>query len=88
MITEEITIQNKLGLHARPAAVFVQEASKFECEVKVSKDSTTVNGKSVMGMMMLAAEHGSVIKLTLNGADETQALSALRKLFENKFDEE
>jgi len=88
MIKAELKIQNKLGLHARPAAMFVQEAGKFESSVMVSKDGTEVNGKSVMGMMMLAAECGSTLKLVIKGKDEQQALAALQQLFNNKFNED
>ena len=88
MIKTELTIQNKLGLHARPAAMFVQEAAKFESSIMVSKDGTEVNGKSVMGMMMLAAEHGSSLCLVIKGKDEAAALEALKRLFDSKFNEE
>jgi phosphocarrier protein len=86
--TEEVTITNKLGMHARPAALFVQTASKFTSEVTVSKDGSDVNGKSVMGMMMLAAECGSTLKLTISGSDEKVAMQALKELFNRKFDED
>jgi phosphotransferase system HPr (HPr) family protein len=88
MITEEVIIQNKLGMHARPAALFVQTASKFKADITVSKNGVQVNGKSVMGMMMLAAECGSKLKITAKGDDEKNAIATLRKIFENKFDEE
>lgn len=88
MIKAELKIQNKLGLHARPAALFVQEAGKFESSIMVSKDDVEVNGKSVMGMMMLAAECGSTLKLSIKGKDEQQALAALQQLFNNKFNED
>ena len=88
MIKAELKIQNKLGLHARPAALFVQEAGKFESNIMVAKDDVEVNGKSVMGMMMLAAECGSVLKLSIKGKDEQQALAALQQLFNNKFNED
>jgi len=88
LITENVTVQNKLGMHARPASLFVQTASRFESEVLVSKDGTEVNGKSVMGMMMLAAEQGSTVRITAKGKDEAEALAALKALFERKFDED
>jgi len=88
MITENIEIKNKLGLHARPAAMFVQVANKYQSDVGVIKDGVEVNGKSVMGMMMLAAHQGSVLKITVNGPDEEKLLSELKNLFEKKFDEE
>ncbi|MCX5783285.1 MAG: HPr family phosphocarrier protein [Elusimicrobia bacterium] len=88
MVEANVVVKNKLGIHARPAAMFVQTASGFESEISVAKDGVIVNGKSVMGMMMLAAERGSLVKISANGQDEAQALSALKKLFERKFDEE
>lgn len=88
MITLEVKVKNKLGLHARPAAMFVQTANKFQSDVGVSKDSVEVNGKSVMGMMMLAAHQGSIIKIKVNGPDESYALEELKKLFDKNFDED
>lgn len=88
MISEKVSIKNKLGMHARPAAMFVQTASRFEAEITVSRDGVDVNGKSVMGMMMLAAEYGSVLQITAKGKDETDAVRALKTLVENKFEED
>jgi len=82
-----MTIKNRMGLHARPAAMFVQEAGKFKCQVFVIKDGLQVNGKSVMGLMLLAAESGSKLTVKTDGADEAAAIEALEKLFERKFDE-
>jgi len=88
-MTEKIvTIQNKLGLHARPAALLVRTAAKFKSDVKLIKDGLEVNGKSIMGVMMLAAEMGSQITIRAEGEDEEKAVEALAKLFENKFDED
>ena len=88
-MTEKImTIRNRLGLHARPAALFVQEAGKFKSQVFVVKDGLQVNGKSVMGLMLLAAESGSKLLIRADGPDEAKVLEALEKLFEGKFDEE
>ena len=81
-------MNNKLGMHARPAAMFVHEASKFRSSVSVSKDSLEINGKSVMGLMLLAAECGSRLKVRIEGADERETLAALERLFERRFDEE
>ncbi len=86
--TRELTILNKLGIHARPAAQFVKTASRFQCEVRVEKDGEEVDGKSIMGLMMLAAGHGSVIMVSADGADATQALDALADLVARKFEEE
>lgn len=82
------TIKNKLGLHARPAAQFAQEACKYKSRVLVSKDGVDVNGKSVMGLMLLAAECGSAVKVSAEGSDAEEALSGLGQLFERGFDEE
>ena len=88
MITQEIKITNRLGLHARPAALLVQTAAQFACDIKITKDNVQVNAKSIMGVMMLAAECGSCLQLQYNGADEQQAAQALAALFANKFNEE
>lgn len=87
-ITKEVEILNKLGLHARPCAKFVKLANTFRCEVWVGKDSDTVNGKSIMGLMMLAAGNGSRLMITCEGADSEQALAAIEKLILSKFDED
>jgi phosphocarrier protein len=88
MITEKMEIKNKLGLHARPAAMFVQTANKFHSDVGVVKDGMEVNGKSVMGMMMLAAHKGSIIQIKVEGSDETETMAALKCLFDKNFDED
>ncbi|MBU0650410.1 HPr family phosphocarrier protein [bacterium] len=84
----EIKIENKLGLHARPAAMFVELASKFESTILIKKDNTEVNAKSIMGLMMLAAGKGTKLKLIAQGDDCKEALDALSKLIKGKFDEE
>lgn len=84
----ELTISNKDGLHARPAAKFVKLATKFPCDVWVEKDDEEINGKSIMGLMMLAAGHGSVITVAAEGEDADQALDALAALVERKFEED
>jgi len=88
MIERKVTIKNKLGLHARPAALFVKTASKFKSDVFVSKNSQEVNGKSIMGVMMLAAEMGSELRLRVHGEDEEGAMQALVDLIDRKFEEE
>jgi len=88
MIQEQIKIINKHGLHARPAAQFVKIAGKFSADIKVVKDGLEVNGKSIMGIMMLAAEPGSEILLMIDGDDEQDAINALKELINNKFYEE
>lgn len=81
MIVERmITIKNKQGLHARPAALFVQIANKFNCDINISKGRHKVNGKSIMGIMMLEAGAGAKIVLTTNGDDAEQAAQELEKL--------
>ena len=81
----ELLIRNQLGLHARACALFVKEAAKFQAHVFVSRDDLEVNGKSIMGVMMLAAEEGSTIKVRAEGPDADQAIEALRKLVDGKF---
>ncbi|MCD6374065.1 MAG: HPr family phosphocarrier protein [Caldisericaceae bacterium] len=88
MIREKVVITNKHGLHARPAARFVQVAGKFDSDIKVIKDGLEVNGKSIMGVMMLAAEPGSEIILEISGNDEKEAYEALLNLIQSNFDEE
>jgi phosphocarrier protein len=87
-ITRELTIQNKLGIHARPAAQFVKIANRFACDVRVEKDGEEVEGKSIMGLMMLAAGHGSIITVTTDGTDEEAAMNALSELIDRKFEED
>lgn len=82
-----VTIVNPLGLHARPAAQFVRIASGFPCDIEVSKDGMVVNGKSIMGVMMLAAECGSEIILRVDGDDAEAALEALAQLVSDGFGE-
>lgn len=79
-VEKEITIQNKLGLHARPAAIFVQLANKFESELTVGKEDMEVNGKSIMGVLSLGAEKGAKIFLKAEGPDAEQAVAELEKL--------
>ena len=88
MAQRELTILNKLGIHARPAAQFVKTASKFTSEIRVEKDGEEVDGKSIMGLMMLAAGNGSVIIVAAEGEDEDAALEALADLIERKFEED
>ena len=88
MIQKEFKVLQKLGMHARPAAALVNEAGKFKSSVLVSKDGLEINGKSLMGLMLLAAECGSTLVVKVNGPDEKQAMEALTVLFQRKFDEE
>lgn len=88
MAQREFQIQNKLGIHARPAAQFVKTASKFTSDVKVEKDGEEVDGKSIMGLMMLAAGHGSSITVIAEGDDADAALAAIADLIDRKFEED
>ena len=87
MVEREVQIENKLGLHARPAAEVVKTAAKFESDITICRDDLEVNGKIIMGVMMLAAEHGSRITLRADGPDEVQAVDALSELIASKFRE-
>jgi phosphocarrier protein HPr len=87
MIKETIEIINKLGLHARASTKFTQTASQFKSEVWVEKNGRRVNAKSIMGVMMLAAAKGSNIEIEANGADENEAVAALKALIQNYFGE-
>ena len=88
MIECELKIQNQLGLHARPAALFVQMTNRFKSKVKVIKDDMEVDGKSIMGLLMLAAPLGTVLKVIVTGEDEQQLVDQLIQLFASKFGEE
>ena len=88
MLQKTTTIINKLGLHARAAAHFVTQASLFETEIHLQRNNQNVNGKSIMGVMMLAAAKGSEIELIIDGADENQAMQSLLELIENRFGED
>ena len=87
-LTKEVIIANKLGIHARPAAMFVKAANRFACEIFVEKDGEKINGKSIMGLMMLAAGPGSKLTLHVRGADALTAIAELEALVKRKFDEE
>ena len=86
-VQKTLTVGNKLGLHARPAALFVQTVGRYKCKVLVAKNEVEVNGKSLMGLMMLAAEQGSKLRITLDGGDAEAAMLDLEKLFARNFDE-
>jgi phosphocarrier protein HPr len=87
VLTKEITVVNRLGLHARAAAKLVSLASQFASHLTISKGSRTVNCKSIMGVMMLAASKGTVVSVSADGADEADALEALERLFADRFGE-
>ncbi|BCS53473.1 HPr family phosphocarrier protein [Geobacter sp. SVR] len=88
MLQKEFTIVNKLGLHARASALFVKTASRFASDVKLAKEEVEVNGKSIMGIMMLAASKGTKVRLTIGGTDEAEAMQSMGELIENGFGEE
>ncbi len=87
-LTKEMVVTNKLGIHARPAAMFVKTANRFACDIFVEKDGEKVNGKSIMGLMMLAAGPGSRLRVHAEGVDAGRALAEIELLLERKFDEE
>ncbi|MDI6699476.1 MAG: HPr family phosphocarrier protein [Candidatus Saccharicenans sp.] len=88
MIEKKIVIKNKLGLHARAAVKFVNLANRYIASVKIIKDSNEVDGKSILGILTLAASQGTPIRLVVNGRDEAQAMKALCELINNRFGEE
>src|SRR5881396_535567 len=88
LMIKELTVLNKLGIHARPAALFVKTANRFSCDIFVEKDGEKVNGKSIMGLMMLAAGPGSKLTVYAEGSDASQAIGELEKLLKRKFDED
>src|ERR1700723_3013699 len=87
-LTRELTIANKSGIHARPAAMFVKTANRFPCDIFVEKDGEKINGKSIMGLMMLAAGPGSKLTIHAIGADAQLAIAEIEALVKRKFDEE
>jgi phosphocarrier protein HPr len=87
-IEKEVTVINRLGLHARPAAMFVRIASRYRSEVWVAKEGEQINGKSIMGLMMLAAGQGSKLLIKCEGPDADKAMEELEQLIQRKFNEE
>ena len=87
-LEKEVAIINRLGMHARPAAMFVRVASRFRCEVWVEKEGERVNGKSIMGLMMLAAGQGSKLLIYCQGPDADKALEEIEELIASKFNED
>ena len=83
-----VTIKNRAGMHARPAALLVKTANSFASQIFIEKDSERVNGKSIMGVITLGATFDTPLKIIAEGPDATQALDAIEKLFENRFEEE
>jgi phosphocarrier protein HPr len=88
MIKEKLVIQNKLGLHARPSSLFVQNTSKFKSDITIEKGTQKVNGKSILGIMMLAAGIGTELDIIIDGEDEKEAFDSIKKLVDDKFYED
>lgn len=88
LLSKKVEIVNELGLHARAAACLVKLTEKFSCDIKIKKDGLEVNGKSIMGLMMLAAQRGSFIEISANGKDADEALDAIENLVMERFGEE
>ena len=88
MLEKEFTIVNKLGLHARASALLVKNATHFNSEIRIEREGVEVNGKSIMGIMMLAAAKGSAIRLKIEGEDQEEAMSVLGELIINGFGED
>ena len=88
MIEKLLTVRNRAGIHARPAALIAQTANKFAAEITLEKDSATVNAKSIMGVITMAAGYNTTLTLKAEGSDEQAAAEAIYNLFESKFEEE
>jgi len=88
MVERIVTIRNRAGMHARPAALLVKTASQFTSQISIEKDAERVNGKSIMGVITLGATYATPLKIIADGPDETEALDALQRLFDNRFEEE
>jgi phosphocarrier protein HPr len=88
MVSSKLVVENKLGLHARPCALLVKTASKYRSDLLIKKDNIEVNGKSIMGVMMLAAEYKSELEIIANGVDEEYLLKDITDLFASKFNED
>ncbi len=88
MTSKTVTIKNRAGIHARPAALIVNTANQYESEIFLEKDSMRINSKSIMGIITLGASYKSTISIMAEGPDESEAVEAIAKLFENRFEEE
>ncbi len=87
MVVREVTVTNQAGVHTRPAAMIVRTAARFKAEFVIQKDGYEINGKSIIGVMTLAAEQGTTLTLLFDGADEKEAVTAMEQLFANGFGE-
>lgn len=83
-----LTVKNRAGIHARPAAIIAQTANKYQCEVSLSRDDTTVNAKSIMGVITMAAGYNTVLTLRTDGSDEVECANEISALFDSRFEEE
>lgn len=88
MTTKKLIVQNRAGIHARPSSLIVQTASKFQSNITIEKDTLSVNAKSIMGIMTMAAGYKTELIVSADGPDEDEALAALEQLFDSKFEEE
>ncbi len=88
MIEKILTVRNRAGIHARPAALIAQTANKFASEIIMEKNTTTVNAKSIMGVITMAAGYNTTLTLKVDGTDEKEAAAAIEKLFDSKFEED
>ncbi len=88
MLKKKVTVENKLGLHARPSALLVKTSSKFRSEIHIQKETMVINAKSIMGVMMLAAEYKSELEIVVNGVDEVYLMEEIEKLFVTRFGED
>ena len=88
MVSKEVTIKNRAGIHARPAALLVQRANEFESQIYYEKDHNRINGKSIMGIITLGAGYNTRLTISAEGPDEAEAVEAIIQLFENRFEEE
>jgi phosphocarrier protein len=87
-LTRALTIQNRFGIHARPAALFVKTANRFQCDISVAKDGQRVSGKSIIGLMTIEGYQGAILQVTATGPDATEALDAIEDLVQQKFFED
>lgn len=88
MTTKSVTIKNRAGIHARPAALIAQTANRFASEILIEREDTRINAKSIMGIITMAASYNSVLIICADGPDEREAIAAIEALFENKFEED
>ncbi len=88
MVSKEVTIKNRAGIHARPAAMIVQTANEYDAQIYLEKENNRINSKSIMGIITLGASYNTRLQVVAEGEDEEEAVDAIVKLFENRFEEE